>query len=169
MFQALSTPCRTLSKVLLCSIIALSIAPAKPASAAELCAGINTLLVRAHSNFSKMVVDPTGPGMPQPLPGAEKCTMARTLSGANTYHCAWEFSYRNAAANALFERFSGELPDCLGGNVEMVKDQDVNHPDYYDQRQYHLDQVTVTVSIKDKSALQRTYVFLGVHGAIPDK
>ena len=76
------------------------------------------------------------------------------------------FSYRNVEANAAFEALNQSLQSCFGGSAEVAKDQGVNHPDFYEQRRYQLDQVVVTVSIKDKSTLQRTYVFIGVHGAV---
>jgi len=134
----------------------------KPA-AAGLCEGVNALIVQARSNFSDGADQSAGA-----LAGAEKCTMSRSEAGANAYHCTWGFSYRDAAASAFFREVDADLRTCLAGRAESAKDRGVNHPDTYDQRRYGLDDVIVTVSLKDKSALDRTFVFLGVYAAASD-
>lgn len=153
--------------LLFCLLMAVTAAGAQSVKAAALCEGVNALVVQARSNFSDATAQ-SGAAATQSLAGAEQCTMSRSETGANAYHCIWGFPYRDAAASAFFEAIDEDLRGCFAGRAEIAADQGVNHPDTYDQRRYGLDDVVVTVSLKDKSALRRTYVFLGVFGAISD-
>ncbi|MEP2027917.1 MAG: hypothetical protein ABJI96_04300 [Paracoccaceae bacterium] len=135
---------------------------AKTGSAAEICDQMGGLVALAESNFLEDVTTANSIGM---LPGAEKCSVVRSLSGANTYHCAWGFDYRSDAAKQSFEAVNQMVRDCFGDSSESVKDAGVNHPDTYYQRQHILDEIVISVSLKDKVALQQTYVFVGIHGA----
>lgn len=120
------------------------------------CEALNTLISQAWTGDLEDA---------QPIAGSERCFMSRLPSGADSYHCAWSYPYRDEAANAAFEALNQELRNCLNAGAESADDQEVNHPDSYDQRRYQSDEVTVTISIKDKGALNRTYVFVGVYGA----
>jgi len=61
-----------------------------------------------------------------------------------------------------FEATKQGLAACLGPDAKETTDQIVNHPDAYDLREFELDGSTYAVSLKDKGALQQTYVFLRV-------
>ncbi len=54
---------------------------------------------------------------------------------------------------------------CFEGISKALTDEGVDHPDSYYQRQYMLENVAVSVSIKDQIRLQETYVFVGIQGA----
>ncbi len=129
---------------------------------------MNVLVREAHSNFSNWKTESGEAATPVMLPGAEDCATARSLSGEKSYYCAWKFAYRTAGAYGTFDAYDQSLQECFGDRAELSQDQRVSHPDYYDLRQYRLDQVSVTLSIKDKSALQSTYVFVRVRGRQPD-
>ena len=120
--------------------------------------------MRARENFSGSETD-TGRGR---LLDADDCSMSIAIGGARTLHCHWRFAYRADEANALFERLHEALADCSGG-AEPEADQQVNHPDSYDQRRFGIGGVPVSVSLKDKGALQQTLVFLAVEGILPDR
>jgi len=94
--------------------------------------------------------------------------MSQSLSGAKVYHCAWKFACRTVGAYSTFDAYKQLFQECFGDRAHLSRDKSVNHPDFYDLHQHQLDQVGVTLSIKDKSALQSTYVFVRVHGVIPD-
>jgi len=89
-----------------------------------------------------------------------KCGTSLALSGARSVHCAWPFAYRAQAATQTFVQVSELLSRCLDADSPASDDQIVNHPDSYDLRVFVTDQVTVSVSLKDKGALQQTFVFL---------
>ena len=121
---------------------------------------MSRLVVQAQENFTEN----NRQIAPPPLSGAESCSMTLALSGARAYHCAWPFPFRSDDAQSAFTKINDALAQCFGDRTEAGRDQGVNHPDSYDQRQYPLDRAMVTASIKDKSAQQKTYVFIGVHG-----
>lgn len=158
----------SLIRSVFCILIAVTTPGAKPAMATGFCERMNALVVQARSNFSDATAQSTGAVTSRPLAGSEKCTMSRSETGANAYHCIWGFPYRDAAASAFFGAVDEDLRGCFADSAEVANDQGVNHPDTYDQRRYGLDDVVVTVSLKDKSALRRTYVFLGVFGSVPE-
>ncbi|WP_299732879.1 hypothetical protein [uncultured Tateyamaria sp.] len=88
------------------------------------------------------------------------CAISQDLSGARAVNCRWPFDYRVQAATDAFTRLLDATAQCL--NTEGVSDQGVNHPDSYDLRTFDTDTGQVSVSIKDKGALQQTFIFLRV-------
>lgn len=168
MLNAHSTSSHLLAKAIICLPCALATVPAGAARAADLCADMNTLVRQAGSDFSNWTAGTDAAAIPLTLPGAETCAMATSLTGQRVYYCAWKFEYRADGAQATFDAFNRSLQDCFGNRAQISRDQPVNHPDFYDLRQYQLDQIEVTVSIKDKSAMQSTYVFVRVHGGSLD-
>lgn len=85
-----------------------------------------------------------------------------SLSGGRSVHCMWAFEYREQAASLAFEQLIAGVEQC--GAQGLGRDQNVSHPDYYDLRRYELGGRGVSVSLKDKGALQQTLVFLNVRG-----
>jgi hypothetical protein len=137
---------------------------ATSAAAANLCPDMVQLIDHAQTNFASHTTE----NAPQALANAQKCQMSQSLSGAQTYHCTWQFTFRDVAATALFDAYNTQLPTCFSNMSAAIKDQSVNHPDFYDQRQYRVGPIGVSVSLKDKTALGLTYVFVAVTGAISD-
>ena len=86
------------------------------------------------------------------------CSVSLNLSGEQANTCRWPFDYRAPEATLAFTALLDAATECLG--TEAVADQGVNHPDSYDLRTFDTDQIQVAISIKDKGALQQTYVFL---------
>ena len=75
--------------------------------------------------------------------------------------CQWIFDYRSEAAQRYFQQMVAEVHACKGA-VALPKDQPVNHPDSYELISYQLGNEVLTVSLKDKAALDQTFVFLRV-------
>ena len=97
------------------------------------------------------------------LPGTQSagiCARSLTLSGGSQIHCRWPFEYRAPSAVNAFEALSTAVATCL--NIAPIADQPVNHPDFYELRTYRVDGQDIGVSLKDKAALQQTYVFLRI-------
>lgn len=153
---------RPVAAALLCGALLLA-PPAQATGAVVECEDIDALMIRARSNFTGPETD-----TPPPLPGAERCFMAQALSGANVFYCAWPFAYRDAAARAALDEADRTLRACLGTAPEPDGDKGVNHPDSYTQYRYRVGAVAASVSLKDKSALRQTYIFVGIHGAAPE-
>ena len=96
---------------------------------------------------------------------AESCRPSLGLGGTKAVNCAWPFEYRAPQAHAAFEDTLHAVETCLGTHASAQLDGLVNHPDSYDLRTYSIAQGSVSVSLKDKGALQKTYVFLKVERA----
>lgn len=88
------------------------------------------------------------------------CTTSLDLSGARALNCRWPFAYRAKAATETFLLLVDDTARCL--NTDGLTDQGVNHPDSYDLRTFNTDSAQVSISIKDKGALQQTFIFLRV-------
>lgn len=135
----------------------LLLAPA--ANASDLCSDLQRLMSQLNTGilFEEMGT----------LSGAESCKPVLSLGGGRTYHCSWKFPYRSDAANRAFEDRLRTIESCIGDGTEMTQDQGVNHPDFYDLREYQFGEGKVSISIKDKGGLQNTYVFIAVTGRVP--
>lgn len=127
---------------------------------ANLCTEVRILVQQAHSNWP---MGTPGAAAPLMLSDAEDCAITQSLSGQKFYHCKWEFPYRTTGAYSTFDTLNRALRECLDDPVPSSREQRVNHPDFYDLRQYKSGPIEVAVSMKDKSSLQKTYVFLRVY------
>lgn len=65
--------------------------------------------------------------------------------------------YRSDAASEAFISLVDQDATC--GKLITAQDQQVSHPDSYDLRQFNVNGTEVSVSLKDKGALNQTYVF----------
>lgn len=95
-----------------------------------------------------------------PMGQVGNCTTSLDLSGARALSCSWPFDYRAQAATDTFVELLDTTTQCL--NTDGLTDQGVNHPDSYDLRTFETDSMQVSISIKDKGALQQTFIFLRV-------
>jgi hypothetical protein len=89
-----------------------------------------------------------------------ECAPSRGLSGTVALHCAWPFEYRSVQSLDAFESLLGQVAACA--NPIAADTSSVNHPDSYDLRQFSSGVGVISVSLKDKGALNQTYVFLRV-------
>lgn len=90
------------------------------------------------------------------------CTRSLVLGGRTQLHCGWPFDYRPDSATTAFNELVDTLTACIGPDAQMISDQNVNHPDFYDLRIFQIDGFEIGASLKDKSGLRQTYVFLRV-------
>ncbi len=96
------------------------------------------------------------------LPEGAKCSSSLSETGTRSIHCAMGFDYRAEVASATFKTIIADTKACIETTTQAKKDQDVNHPDFYDLRSFETDKSKISISLKDKGALQMTYVFLRV-------
>jgi hypothetical protein len=96
------------------------------------------------------------------VPETADCHRSLSETGAKQLHCKWGFEYRDKAARRFFESLIADVADCLGPKAVRGNDLGVNHPDSYDLRIFRLKGLEYAVSLKDKGALQQTFVFLRV-------
>ncbi|MDH3665933.1 MAG: hypothetical protein OEN23_03295 [Paracoccaceae bacterium] len=136
------------AKVALVSLVAM-LAASELASADTDC-GVMLRLIEAARNGEAL----------RPAPrGAEECGRSVNLAGQTAVHCAWAFALRAPEARAFFDGVAGSVTTCFGTEIKPIRDLGVNHPDSYDLRQYRIEDVTLSISLKDKAALGKTYVF----------
>lgn len=137
------------------------------ARAQDLCADIGTLIDQSRANFAAIADQPTGDAggheATLTLAGASTCLVTRQAKRA-WYQCAWVFPYRAKRATDTFDELAGKLDACLAGRATVHGDRSVNHPDTYAARRYDLEQAQVSLSVKDKAALGKTFVFIRVQG-----
>ena len=91
-----------------------------------------------------------------------QCGTSTGQSGQTAQHCRWPFAFRAIEARTAFEEMSEQILHCLGEAALQPDEGDVNHPDTYDQRLFLTDRGRVSLALKDKGALQQTFVFLRV-------
>jgi hypothetical protein len=91
-----------------------------------------------------------------------ECRQSVTLKGSKTGYCYWSFEFRAPQSVAAFNAVVDAMPGCLEGAAAGPQDQGVNHPNSYDLRRFRDASGQVSVSIKDKGELQKTFVFLRV-------
>lgn len=94
--------------------------------------------------------------------GSATCTLARSHLMPPAAHCNWAYPFRSPQATGAFEALFDEVAVCLGPDATPTSDDGVNHPDTYDLRRFEGQGMAVDVSLKDKGALQQSYVFLKV-------
>lgn len=75
--------------------------------------------------------------------------------------CRWTYVLGDAASRQTYEKALGRLRTCTD-LTEATRDQGVNHPDFYDAWAFRWSGGALTLSIKDKSALDATFVVLRV-------
>jgi len=96
------------------------------------------------------------------LPKGVACVESLSLEGAAVVSCFWRFAYRSDAARAGFERAAGALEACYPGLVAETPGPSVNHPDSFEQLQYHAGARRFSVGLKDKAALGASMVILSI-------
>ena len=137
------------------------------AQARDFCADIDYLIDQSGSRFADIMDKPNGNAgdhdVTLALAGASYCSVTKK-SKSSSYQCAWEFPYRAQQAYDTFDELVRGVNGCIGERATLHSDRNVNHPDFYALRQYETEQAVVSVSVKDKSALSRTFVFIRVQG-----
>ena len=89
------------------------------------------------------------------------CSDSLTTDGP-TRHCRFDHTYRAVQAATQFEYLARLIPQCLPGATLRPKTPGVNHPDTHLERIFDVEGGQITVSLKDKSQLGKTLVFLQV-------
>lgn len=92
------------------------------------------------------------------LPGFSCASFNGQVSGQGVA-CSRALGYRSEAAELLADRVWDTLISCRSGN-SLSDDQPVNHPDSYLLKIWNTDEGVFRVSIKDKAALESSFVFL---------
>lgn len=154
-------------KSLALAVVLTFLARGEVAQAQELCAQIDEVIDHAGSRFASILKEPTDRSgdheVTLKLADAENCQVTRR-SRQSWYQCAWDFPRRAPAASERFDGLVQAMTLCFGERARLYEDQSVNHPDSYSLRGFELPQAEVSVSIKDKGALEKTFVFLRVRG-----
>ena len=119
------------------------------------CADVQTLANLAQQNFVKS----TDQSVELPRLGADECSIALGKAGTQIYFCSWGFDYRSGEARRYFGELERDIITCLNPQSPPKDDQRVNHPDSFTQQTYSVNGADISISVKDKSPLQKTFVF----------
>ena len=122
-------------------------------SRAVSCEALEGISALSVSNFAQTPAAPDADA---------QCDVVRDLSGQRDFYCSWEYQFREQAAQDRFDALQLAITECFAGDLSVRNDPDVNHPDFYDLRQYRRGTLALSVSLKDKGDLQKTYVFLRI-------
>lgn len=74
--------------------------------------------------------------------------------------CTWQFPYRSPVATDSFTELRNLIAGCIDDPSGVTKDQNVNHPDYYEAYFFDFRHHVLSVAIKDKVGLGSTFVFM---------
>ena len=89
------------------------------------------------------------------------CSTYLSESGTAGFSCQKQFPYRSQAAKEYADILWTQILICEPGK-QIAKDQQVSHPDSYELLQYKTASELYAVSVKDKGALNATYVFVRI-------
>lgn len=87
----------------------------------------------------------------------ETCGTAQALDGSLEDHCAWRFALVSVEAQLRFTELKTALAKCAS---PAPADLRVNHPDSYDLQVFTTDTQRISLSLKEKYALDARYIFL---------
>lgn len=132
------------------------------AIASEICADLRALTALPRAEIEDDLHSFSFRISPEFTANPARCSQSKGQSGKSVRVCVWTFDYRSIRATEGFEALNRSLLQCLGPEVRIRSDQPVNHPDTYDLRTYVYGDASLSVSMKDKAALDKTYVFLRI-------
>lgn len=112
------------------------------------CQAMKSLISQAHQNFVPA--------------GADQCASAVGEGGTSIYYCSWSFPFRSGEARDLFTALNQQIGACLKIGSAAASDQPVNHPDSFWLNTYRLENTELSISVKDKSTLEKSLLFLRV-------
>ena len=144
-----------LVKVCFLTVNLLSAGLGQSSSAEITCGDLQKLTSLAQDNFEYSTRSSAEP----PRLGADECSIALGEARTQIYFCSWRFDYRSGEARQFFGELERRLIACLKPSSPARDDQPVNHPDSFIQQTYAVNGVDLSMSVKDKSPLQKTFVF----------
>jgi hypothetical protein len=144
--------------------LAMALALPSVLRAEDFCGDIAYLIEQSRAGFAGISSGVEKGGMT--LLDASECAVS-TSSIPKSYSCTWAFDFRAGATYETYEEIRARLDGCIGEASTTRDDRGVNHPDFYAARHYLLKQTDISVSIKDKGELRKTFVFLRVRAADP--
>lgn len=112
------------------------------------CEAMKSLISQAHQNFVPA--------------GADQCASAVGEGGTNIYFCSWSFPFRSGEARQLFTALNEQIGSCLNIGPATASDKPVNHPDSFWLNTFRLKKSELSISVKDKSNLDKSLLFLRV-------
>lgn len=83
------------------------------------------------------------------------------------YVCQWEYPLGDPEAESQYDSLSKRVAECVGNTTSEQADARVNHPDLWASTYFATPYGEVSVSLKDKNALGRSFVTVGIDAVIP--
>lgn len=101
----------------------------------------------------------TGYSTEQIPPEGAQCDLYLTETAQTGTSCRWGFDFRAPEATTFAATLWQQLTDCRP-RQRLGDDLLVNHPDSYDLREWATEVGNFALSVKDKGALEQSFVFL---------
>ena len=92
-------------------------------------------------------------------PAGAVCQIYQTMDGTTGTSCHWAFAYRGDDHQPFADALWQKVTSCTAGQP-VPNDPQVNHPDSYGLKTWNTSDSSYSVAIKDKAALNKTFVFL---------
>ena len=131
-----------------------------------LCADLERLVRESASDFAairgELLNRTTGEWSTSlAIDGASDCSIFIDIERAG-HTCSWEYSATNGAGPAEYDKAVDDVRSCLGSDLVETEDPGVNHPDFWAARNFAISDGEVSVSLKNKNALGKVFVSIGV-------
>lgn len=132
--------------------------------APSLCAQLDRLAAESRSGFAAIRAETANhPGEWDTSAATSGASYCLILGGedSSSHTCTWEYQAVSGDASAAYAQMVDRVRACLEA-VSESEDASVNHPDYWAATVFEANTATVTVSLKNKSALGKTLVAVSV-------
>ena len=125
------------------------------------CNDLISMVNHAEQRLAAATDEQNTPRKPK-INGADQCASATGEGGSEIYYCSWQFPFRSGEARQLFTQLDAQVDSCLNTDSASTSDQPVNHPDSFWLNTYQLEKSKLSISVKDKSSLGKSLLFLRV-------
>ena len=135
---------------------------------ATLCAEVKRLISESASEFDAIRGEPVDGSTEEwktsfAIGGASSCSIFVDPERTG-YSCSWEYEATSGDGPVAYRETVDQVRSCLGGSAVESEDTSVNHPDFWALTTFEISDGAVTVSQKNKNALRKVFVSIGVNG-----
>lgn len=151
-------PSIALSFFLSC-LLFLSAQPSHAGEIGKFCASLNDALATIspeHHTIDK------GAQAKAIFPTAHQCDTAKALSGNVSLYCLWSYPFRHPEAKNAYIFMGKSAVSCEDFSAVEATKTGVNHPDTYAQSLFSSHKMSVSISLKDKAELEKTFLTVAI-------
>lgn len=139
------------------------------ASEAQFCQQLRFVIDQSENEFSTLPREDQNKSDKRasayPFDGVESCVVYSDPEKI-AYHCTWNYDWNDETIHdrvqVRYNEQTLQIENCLGADIQPIKDSPVNHPDIYASQLYALPSGQIAFSLKRKSRLKRYLISLRV-------